>query len=594
MSDPRVPSGGGRSRGPWVVFAIAVAVVLGGVGTAAIVIGRDLLTVLTASGGTPAAHVPRSWRDVRDSDGHRAHVADEQLACRECHTVSDAAAKGPDEAAITPFTPPTSATCSRCHEQRSEIHASPFLALAGDCLDCHGFGAERIVRPAGCMRCHAEPTGFATPAIGLHARAECTDCHRPHESPSLQPRTCVECHDAEVVRHGGGDRGDADACTTCHQVHDPAQAPAARCAGCHLEREPTRFARALFADRGGDGHTTCVGCHRPHGFSAAQAAPCASCHAAQPVLGAPKAHTACTSCHSSHDVRRPKACASCHADVHPDHPRDSASTTPDGACLGCHPIHGPAGALAAWPAPATASAIASAITSATAPSTAAAPATAPRAIAVACSRCHTQPSHAPSLACAGCHRPHDFRLRDRGASLCAGCHTDKASGIAGTGHARCLGCHLGGAHLPAAPPRTCASCHTDKAKLTATVRNGGHADCLGCHTGGPHAPRVAPRECASCHTTQAATVPFGHRNCQACHQPHDGAQRRDVTCTGCHDRAKLPGMHQVPGHQPCASCHRGHDPAAPMARATCATCHPGKEQHEPTAKVCNGCHVFQR
>ncbi len=55
----------------------------------------------------------------------------------------------------------------------------------------------------------------------------------------------------------------------------------------------------------------------------------------------------------------------------------------------------------------------------------------------------------------------------------------------------------------------------------------------------------------------------------------------------------LPLMHQVSGHKTCTACHRSHGEQPMKKRATCIACHKDRVDHEPSAKVCFGCHPFR-
>ena len=545
-------------RGVGIVLALAALAMIGGV-----VLAVSALLQRLDGTAQPGA-VPDSWHQVRESDGHLAHVTDARLACRDCHAIESAG-----------FTPPSD-ICRTCHAAvETPLHDSVLGRAATDCQSCHDFGGDRTVQPWRCMRCHQQAQGNLAP-VGLHGEEDCGTCHRPHTRPALVPRPCQSCHTAQVTRHGAGEGTTATTCLDCHSTHDAAQAADRRCADCHRQTEPRVPASAIFS-----GHDQCVGCHVPHGFSRESVAPCTRCHGEirargmppewladqQPDLaselladllpgpaydlGRPKthAHAACTSCHAPHDARRP----------------------------------------------------------------------------VACEGCHDQGVHGMTTACTDCHDAHGVLRPDGQGPLCARCHEDISRLAAGSGHAACRGCHVDAAHAPAAPAPACRQCHAGVAQGVAA----GHADCVRCHAGGPHAPRQATPPCAACHPQQRASAPMGHQACATCHLPHEGTLRPRVTCSGCHpsegatghgarvrcaschrphgpggvpsppacttchERATLPGMHQVAGHDPCDACHRGHESRPRRDRATCAGCHHDLETHEPTTNLCTGCHGFR-
>jgi len=579
-----------RLGGRITLYVAAIAGIL------VVAAGWFALRVLAAA-APPAIstiRVPQAWRSARESPGHLAHVDDAKVACRACHDLSKA------------LEPPPAGTCEGCHaDVTTPMHASP-LASAVDCTGCHDFLGTRAdsASPWSCLGCHREPQGFAARAVRPHGDAPCGSCHRPHQSPALVPRDCGECHAEKETRHGGDASTMATSCTTCHSPHDMSADVASRCLGCHATGKPAITERALV------GHETCTTCHAGHDFDKKGVDRCKGCHDKQVTLASNTAsgHQRCQSCHAPHDPSHPKACASCHPTVHPDHPASA------GGCLGCHPIHpksDSSGALAR--------------------------ASFPASKAVACATCHSrEDGHAAKQPCTGCHTPHQV-VRSQKSLACASCHGGPAKTVAGTGHATCTTCHTKAAHAPELAPATCATCHARQVTQTARVDHGGHAKCEGCHTGGAHAP-TARAACGDCHEVEAKTAPKGHAQCASCHAPHDGARaktcvdcHKDRTrghgdparlgkgalaggcqschrphgpdalgvasppaCARCHERARLPGLHANAKHATCTDCHDAHAPAPRADRATCTKCHTDRRDHEPTAKVCNGCHVFGR
>ncbi|HWN67136.1 MAG TPA: hypothetical protein VNM90_05820 [Haliangium sp.] len=541
---------------------------------------------------TPAAVVPSTWHDVRDSAGHQVHVAELGLACRDCHAIATAG-----------FAPPR-AICGSCHaEVETPLHGSILGRSSTECQDCHGFGADLGVRPGQCMRCHAQPQGFVA-AVALHGDQDCSACHRAHAEPTLAPQACEGCHAGQQPRHGRAGRAAAAACLDCHDMHSRTAA-ARRCVACHQAIEPRVPASATFP-----GHDTCTGCHPAHDFSRRGGAACTSCHREQNTLGVSDArsgarpdprgagagagtHAMCASCHRSHDVRNPVPCTACHASVRTTHPTDAAQRP----CLGCHPIHPDAATSARLHGP-----------------------------VLACSACHAQSAHAAGTACADCHQAHGALQPVASASLCSGCHQTIVATVAGSGHAPCQGCHVQAAHAPATPVPACSQCHADVAGRVAA----GHASCAQCHAGAAHAPAIAPPACETCHREQRASAPAGHLACAQCHDPHVGSVRAQVTCgdcharerdTGhgarmgcaachrphgpggvpappacsqCHESAALPGMHRAHSRATCSDCHRSHESAPRADRAACTACHRDLDRHEPTTNVCTGCHGFRR
>jgi hypothetical protein len=303
------------------------------------------------------ANVPRAWREVRDSAGHRVHVAEANVPCRDCH------GDVPRGGGFAPaFTAPPADLCERCHPAiPTPLHPPDPIGMAQPpgCQDCHGFGADLSVRPASCMRCHDRSQGLHTAAVGAHADQPCGDCHRAHATPSLDARPCAACHEEHAATRHAGTRG----CLDCHAMHEPELVADARCTRCHQQQRGRLrvTGAALHA-----GHPRCTGCHAPHAFGKQETVRCESCHTQKPVL-APAKHARCAGCHAPH-ATAPRPCTSCHAEraAHPAQPGK-------GPCAGCHPPH--PHALAGG------------------------------ANAVACERCHDQPRHA-TAPCAGCHAPH--------------------------------------------------------------------------------------------------------------------------------------------------------------------------------------------
>ncbi len=157
--------------------------------------------------------------------------------------------------------------------------------------------------------------------------------------------------------------------------------PAARlCAKCHKPRDAGRYVHGPVAAGG------CTACHDPHGARNPRlqrfAPPCFACH--QPFPAAARSHEplkrgACVSCHNPHSADDPALlvaagnalCATCHPESHPDH-----RTVPTRATILRVP--------------------------------------------------ETFPRDKGSLACTGCHAPHqsneEHLLREAKDRLCTKCH----------------------------------------------------------------------------------------------------------------------------------------------------------------------------
>lgn len=509
-----------------------------------------------ATARTPE-QVPASYRDVRLSAGHQAHLG--KVACIECHG--------------RVFEKPPLTVCASCHAVATPLHPPDPTATvpAPQCVDCHPFGAEKR-EPWGCIRCHAKDQGRVA-AIGAHADQACGDCHRPHQAPATLARACTDCHAAEQTSHAG-----LHGCRDCHDVHEgrsratlamaisapPAGTPApdARCEACHAGQHGKLAvdARALTT-----GHTACTTCHQPHQFTPRA---CATCHTDRPVIAAAK-HT-CIGCHDQHRAGAVRPCATCHQEhvVHPD-----ATHAAAGACVGCHPPHD--GLLAAFTAGAPLAAAELAKLART--STATKP-------AVACTTCHHQTSHR-TAACLDCHQAHG-PAPVLGPALCARCHAENVRTTAGTGHARCTQCHATAAHDPQPAP-ACATCHAAEVASAPA----GHATCTSCHSA--HAPRPE-KACASCHAMEGSTGHGTRLACTTCHRPHGpNGPARPPACASCHPADQRAGLHQVAGHTDCVACHRSHEARPRDDRATCIACHADRADHQPAATECKGCHPFR-
>jgi hypothetical protein len=546
---------------------------------------------------SPVRRVPAAWRDVRESPGHTAHVAQQGLACEKCHGTNQG------------FEVPSLQVCASCHAEQAtmrhginEPHVDDLLGTA-DCTSCHDFRSAETRDAWNCIRCHELQQGELH-AIEVHAREACSTCHRPHDPVAIQPAACVACHASSDNTHAKLPGGEAENCLTCHRAHAPAAIANDRCTDCH--DKPLAF----FAN----GHTRCQDCHTPHGFSQPEAKPCRSCHSDQHVLAETRvpAHRACTSCHDPHaaSTAPSAACERCHTDVSPAHPVPGqqratlTSTVPTGAagsanrCTGCHEPH---------PKPGSGP------------------------IARACTQCHTQAPrdtavHGAGATCTSCHAVHAF-APSTALTKCTNCHAQQLTAVAkNAGHAQCSGCHGGDIHAAEHPPVACATCHQDVHPRKE------HTDCVTCHEPHSGAPRAVAESCGSCHVPQLNSVHTEHRDCLTCHTPHEGGRPEPArcetchrakadqnhgalpggctqchsihgkegapatpACTSCHDVKSLPGAHAIEAHQNCTTCHtNAHDTGPWSERATCLSCHNDRKQHVPEAALCQGCHVFRR
>lgn len=450
--------------------------------------------------------VPGTYHDARISPGHRSHLAlsgDKQLACRDCHFISDA---GFNAAAVKP--------CAACHEKQLEHHHPFDGGVAMNCFSCHGF--LTTADKWGCAGCHVEPKEGA-PHVTVHVE-KCESCHRPHGAPFTRAADCGQCHDITVT-HGKGERAlPADTCMACHPHHTEANVAVKRCTGCHvagsaLPKKAQVKAGALFKP----GHTGCATCHANHAFTKTSSKGCSNCHAQKPVLAAEQ-HVACITCHQPHDVRAaPKTCESCHTKAHVEHPPDAKGRP----CLGCHPVHSEG--------------------------------LVPPAKAVPCLTCHQEPVltaavvHGKDVSCAQCHKEAHAGKPQR-AGLCESCHeTQHAAVKKNAGHAKCEACHQGLPHAPQ-EPKPCLSCHEQQ-----QPPQKGHDACESCHAS--HSAQVL-KKCTDCHKDPLPGLHAvkKHQKCESCHAPHTPEPGfGPKSCKSCHATLSK-ASHPTPPQQ-CASCH---------------------------------------
>lgn len=511
---------------------------------------------------TPRAFVQATWEVYRFGPGHRFHVGQLGLDCKACHSLAEQGR----------FDAPGPTPCASCHQERANIeHGFGALerkdgkvhgqgdAPLTDCMRCHGFGPDPEQKATDCLSCHARAQGD-TPKVGIHAANACGDCHDVHNN-RVTPMACDNCHQLSVS-HGHKGKDVASQCLDCHHAHSAATTAVDRCADCHGAAGEVPVPKTATEP---SGHT-CIGCHRPHGFGKEQVAPCTSCHTSVHVLEG-KGHASCTSCHEPHAVRKPlqrNVCTNCHQRVELHH---TPAMGPQAACTSCHRPHPERAALTRTKS------------------------------AGDCGNCHAQvgnegrTAHAGALACVQCHAPHGFAQSSVQDTACSKCHADKLKLVKGhAGHGTCTSCHQNVPHGSDLSPSACTSCHRD------VHTNKGHATCTSCHDA--HTGKQAGKVCADCHRTesQAQIHPKSAKLvCTSCHEQHQGVLRAQVgDCSACHNKANLPGLHEVPRHQQqCTACHKPHQDALPGAREACLACHQDRVDHQPTAKRCEGCHLFE-
>jgi len=359
--------------------------------------------------------------------------------------------------------------CRSCHAEPGADRMQVRLAVAQNCLDCHGIRAPHLEAPdSSCATCHvplaqavrltrADVSEFPVPqshnarefeleghgrlakgtspvsaaCATCHARDFCSECHvNAPEVAAIQalapdPRSLAiesklkaprsHADPAFLRRHGSDVRQPATACATCHTQES--------CLACHAGK-PT-VALALPASGPGRGKGAVIHRERPasHGGDFAD-------------LHGPAADA------------RPATCSGCHV---------------RSQCLDCHrpnaadaaPGYHPAGFLSRHPA--------AAYTRET-----------------SCADCHNNGQF-----CADCHVSAGLSARGR---LNAGYHDAKGSFILGHGQAArqnlesCVACHS---------ERDCLSCHSARAGQRfnphgpgfdpATLRRKNSQACTACH-----------------------------------------------------------------------------------------------------------------
>ncbi len=503
-----------------------------------------------------------------------------QPVCVSCHQVEtaqvkDPSVKGPEghrkcDGCHQPHAPRATAlqTCVNCHEKKAKglTAAGPEKTTAlkhESCASCHlphTWHADR----SGCLECHKkEATLVATRSPAQHS--DCTSCHDIHGPPPTGA-VCLNCH----AKTKGDDVALAPErhkdCTSCHDPHAPRpEDTRASCTKCHT----TEAAQVMTTGPEGHAKTGCLGCHQPHASPAAAPDVCAKCHAEKAALVAtasPPKHRSCTSCHEKHEFRITdvaQTCAKCHAQTFQTAPGDTKPAPHQGACKGCHALHGSPGV--------------------------------PKS---ACLGCHQDvekafhPPNAQHATCGSCHAPHT--PASKAPARCVDCHQPEGAAAAkwpaSSAHAQaCNGCHQ--PHDVRAK-KACAECH---AAETASAAGSKH-ECVQCHAPHKEPPGTGKAwwsRCAECHADKAQSVKERgpvHSDCKNCHVQH----RFSIpTCTTCHADIKTKGLHAVDKHAAsCTSCHDPHVETAPKP-AQCLSCHTDRRMHEPNAQRCQACHLFK-
>jgi len=252
---------------------------------------------------------------------------------------------------------------------------------------------------------------------------------------------------------------------------------------------------------------------------------------------------------------------------------------------------------------------------------------------------------------------------------CAACHEDAAKAFGKNPHAAlekspavkvanpCESCHgPGKAHIEGGGDKAkvlsfkgkaskeyteqCLKCHRKNHEVNgfaASSHGKQGLDCADCHSVHKSAPMTrllkerSSNLCLSCHTQQKAdfSKPFHHRvrenamECDDCHQPHSGIDRRQArnssagqeVCLKCHTEKQGPFVfeHAAIRLRGCQGCHESHGSNNPkmLVRTTmtalCLECHSRTKSisnifssqppsfhnlNSPTYRNCTTCHVM--
>ncbi|MEI8140664.1 MAG: cytochrome c3 family protein [bacterium] len=439
--------------------------------------------------------------DYKLAFSHNLHVADNGMACADCH----------GKLADGRFAVPTHASCKDCHEEWVEskkidaktcgmchkikdlrelsldkpakmasqasgmfVHTA---ALTNRCVDCHGLLMEKKLERVPEMTRKAK--------VGMREEAhrwgmDCAACH-----VDLDPKTPPKNHQQNWTRrHGALGTEPDNACGVCHREES--------CRECHQVTMPAShnnlWRLKTHGTQGAWDRARCLVCHQQDS--------CDACHADT----RPQSHKAgwdrshCFSCHTSKGTGT--GCVVCHETDISSHPNPHLAGWRDQHCNSCHigtpeaeqcgVCHEGGASIANHPNPHRGG-----------------------WRQQHCTSCH--PGSPDAQQCSVCH----------GSSLAAGHSNPHAAGWR-TQH--CQNCHAG----PEAAG--CAVCHEGVTSLAnhPDPHSAGWRDrhCFSCHVGTP-----AADECAACHSggnsvlVHQSTWPSTHNrfgaqgNCSYCHRP---------------------------------------------------------------------------
>lgn len=108
---------------------------------------------------------------------HRAHLADRQLACNQCHVVTDP--ENPRHGRLTG----SSKVCDNCHHVNREMPES--------CEPCHV--------PSQMLYSGELPGSPPSPSPMAESGMSCTDCHISPGYKAPDSKFCLDCHDQDVI-----------------------------------------------------------------------------------------------------------------------------------------------------------------------------------------------------------------------------------------------------------------------------------------------------------------------------------------------------------------------------------------------------------
>lgn len=163
----------------------------------------------------------KDWPQIGNSIGHRVHLKDRQVGCKQCHGRS-----------IHRFGAAVEA-CGECHKQQVDPNADMGKLHCNACHDFLNKDQSLIPTRRVCRECHVA-RGVSAPDFPTNAHMaglECGACHRPHVKSRPDRGTCLSCHGA-IDRHGLHSHEEHGNCADCHPSHDW-RVKQEHCQACH-------------------------------------------------------------------------------------------------------------------------------------------------------------------------------------------------------------------------------------------------------------------------------------------------------------------------------------------------------------------------